>query len=407
MNGPRRRPPAPLWRDDIEGFTEYLRLLGRAEQTIWTRRHHLIALSYLTESSPQEVTTSELLAYIGRSSGRETKKSRRASLTGFFAWLTQTGRRDDDPSSALPKFGAPRPHPKPCPDVYIERALEKASDTERLMLLLASECGLRRGEIAQVHSDDVLQDHEGNYSLIVHGKGDKQRIVPLPESLGERVANTYGWLFPGRYTGHVEVGYISRHLTRLLPEGYSAHKLRHRFATVSYEATSDMLAVSKALGHENIETTMHYVALPDKALRPLVESATLTTEVSRQHTEPIERDNRNKPVYKQGEYKAVVREAAGAIAVELLKLLLCPDIRTRSFRLHGDVFALEHKLPACGHVRLSSPVRAGALLLQSWGLVDTLDMDSGEIGGNLVADADDLMNAIQRLIRPTDTIASN
>lgn len=74
-------------------------------------------------------------------------------------------------------------------------ALAKADETETLMLRLAAECGLRRGEIAGVNSRDVMDDLLGK-SLIVRGKGDKQRIVPLPDDLAEAIESCGGWLFP-------------------------------------------------------------------------------------------------------------------------------------------------------------------------------------------------------------------
>ena len=98
------------------------------------------------------------------------------------------------------------------------------------MIRLGAECGLRRGEIARVHSDDVVADSAGR-SLIVRGKGDKQRIVPLPDDLAGIIMDARGYLFPGRFGGHVEESYIGDHISRLLPDGYAAHTLRHRFAT--------------------------------------------------------------------------------------------------------------------------------------------------------------------------------
>ena len=58
------------------------------------------------------------------------------------------------------------------------------------MLRLGAECGLRRGEIARVHSDDVMDDLLGR-SLVVRGKGDKQRIVPLPDDLADEINSRY------------------------------------------------------------------------------------------------------------------------------------------------------------------------------------------------------------------------
>lgn len=46
-----------------------------------------------------------------------------------------------------------------------------------------------------------------------------------------------------------------------------AHTLRHRFATTAYAATHDLFVVAELLGHESVETTEHYVAMPDGRLR--------------------------------------------------------------------------------------------------------------------------------------------
>ena len=204
----------------------------------------------------------------------ETRKGYRNTLVGFFRWLHDTGRRADDPAASLPKVRKTRPHPRPCPDRHIRAALCDATETERLMLRLGAEAGLRLSEIAAVHARDVLEGDDGP-SLIIRGKGGKQRIVPISEDLAERIGGAHGWLFPGRWTGHVEKSYVSRHLTRLLPKGWGPHSLRHRYATRMYETTHDLLLVSKLLGHSSVETTQIYVAMPDSRLRAGLDAVTL------------------------------------------------------------------------------------------------------------------------------------
>lgn len=81
------------------------------------------------------------------------------------------------------------------------------------------------------------------------------------------IMDARGYLFPGRFGGHVEESYIGDHISRLLPDGYAAHTLRHRFATTAYAATHDLFVVAELLGHESVETTEHYVAMPDGRLR--------------------------------------------------------------------------------------------------------------------------------------------
>lgn len=134
------------------------------------------------------------------------------------------------------------------------------------MLRLGAECVLRRGEIGRVSSGDVVDDLVGR-SLVVNGKGDKQRIVPLPDDLADLISACDGYVFPGRFGGHVEESYIGDRLSSLLGDGWTAHSLRHRYATVTWQATHDLLLVSKLLGHASVETTQVYVAMPDERLR--------------------------------------------------------------------------------------------------------------------------------------------
>lgn len=153
-------------------------------------------------------------------------------------------------------------------------ALRKATDGERLMLRLGAECGLRRLEIAKVHSRDVMRDLVG-WSLVVVGKGDKQRIVPIGDDLALLIRSAHGYCFPGRWSRHVESSYIGRRLSTLLGDGWTAHSLRHRYATTTYAATRDPLLVSKLLGHASVETTQRYIAMPDDRLRAAVEATRL------------------------------------------------------------------------------------------------------------------------------------
>lgn len=265
----RNKISAPVpWRKSIEGWTDTLRAAGLSAQTIKSRRYKMVHLAaLLMPSGPEDVTTEQIVQVFARQQWKpETRKAYRNTISSFFRWLHKSGRRSDDPSLDVPRVKKPHAHPRPCPDRYIAAAMEMATTLERLMIRLGAECGLRRGEIARVHSDDVVADSAGR-SLIVRGKGDKQRIVPLPDDLAGIIMDAHGYLFPGRFGGHVEESYIGDHVSRLLPAGYAAHTLRHRFATTAYAATHDLFVVAELLGHESVETTEHYVAMPDGRLR--------------------------------------------------------------------------------------------------------------------------------------------
>lgn len=265
----RNKISAPVpWRKSINGWTDTLKAAGLSAQTIKSRRYKMAHLAtLLMPSGPKDVTTEQIVQAFARQQWKpETRKAYRNTISSFFRWLHKSGRRSDDPSLDVPRVKKPHAHPRPCPDRYIAAAMEMATPSERLMIRLGAECGLRRGEIARVHSDDVVADSAGR-SLIVRGKGDKQRIVPLPDDLAGIIMDAHGYLFPGRFGGHVEESYIGDHISRLLPDGYAAHTLRHRFATTAYAATHDLFVVAELLGHESVETTEHYVAMPDGRLR--------------------------------------------------------------------------------------------------------------------------------------------
>lgn len=265
----RNKISAPVpWRRSIEEWTDTLKAAGLSAQTIKSRRYKMVHLAaLLMPSGPKDVTTEQIVQAFARQQWKpETRKAYRNTISSFFRWLHKSGRRSDDPSLDVPRVKKPHAHPRPCPDRYIAAAMEKATTSEKLMIRLGAECGLRRGEIARVHSDDVVADNAGR-SLIVRGKGDKQRIVPLPDDLADIIMDARGYLFPGRFVGHVEESYIGDHISRLLPDGYAAHTLRHRFATTAYAATHDLFVVAELLGHESVETTEHYVAMPDGRLR--------------------------------------------------------------------------------------------------------------------------------------------
>lgn len=267
--------PAPEWREYIDKWLDSLKAAGYSDQTRKTRRYQIQALSLGLGGSPLDVTGEDIVEWYADHEWKpETRKGSRNAAASFFGWLCRSGRRPDDPSESLPSVKRPQAHPRPCPDRVIMAALRRANDTERLMIRLGAECGLRRAEIARVSSRDVMDDGDG-WSLIVRGKGDKQRIVPMPGGLAAEILLRDGYLFPGRWEPHCEQSYIGKHVSALLGGGWSTHSLRHRYATATYRATGDILLVSKLLGHESIETTQRYVAMPDERLRTAVDAVSL------------------------------------------------------------------------------------------------------------------------------------
>lgn len=259
-----------MWSQDVLAYTEYLRAAGMSSATIRLRSQHLArALTWLCVTSPWEVTLDGLTAYLaGHDWAPETRKSIRSSLRSFYSWAEDTGRIDEDPSRKLPKVPVPAALPHPAPTSVMEAALAKADDRTLLMLKLAAYAGLRRAEIAAVHTDNIIGE-----TLRVKGKGGKVREVPLHPDLSRALATVArGFVFPGKDSGHLSPDRVGRIMADVLGSGWTAHSLRHRFATRAYAAERDLLTVQQLLGHSSVATTQRYTQVPDDARRRAVDS---------------------------------------------------------------------------------------------------------------------------------------
>jgi integrase/recombinase XerC len=224
-----------------------------------------------TGGHPWDVTTDQMLAWLGAQVwATETRRSYRAALCSFYRWAHISGRMASNPAALLPPIKPPVRLPRPTPEGVLAAALLAATPRVQLMVLLAAREGLRRSEIAQVHSRDLEHDLTG-WSLHVHGKGSKDRLVPLSEQVWTLLSGApAGFLFPGAIDGHLSPAYVGKLVSRVLGVGWSAHTLRHRFATVAYAGERDLLAVQMLLGHSKPETTRLYVLIPNASLRAAV-----------------------------------------------------------------------------------------------------------------------------------------
>lgn len=274
-----RRGPAPLpvpepWATWITDWRRYLRAAGTPETTIRTRSYHLEwCARALSPIAPNDVTLDDLIEWmVSKDWTNETRRSVRGSLRVFYTWAQETGRVDHNPAHRLPTVRTTQPVPRPAMESDYQRALEEAPARERLMLRLAAEMGLRRAEVAQLHSRDIMGMVSGGYALVIQGKGSKQRVLPLSDTLAADLREQgEGYIFPSTHnSGHLTPDRVGNLVARHLPAGVSMHKLRHRFATAAYAASGDLLTVQKMLGHSNPNTTQRYVAVSDSAARALM-----------------------------------------------------------------------------------------------------------------------------------------
>lgn len=132
-------------------------------------------------------TTGDLVSWLASHAWKpDTVKSFRAALVSFYGWAHLAGRMDHNPALTLPSVRCLPHPPRPAPESAVATALLAADPRVTLMLILAARHGMRRGEIARGHSDDLMP-HLVGWSLRVHGKGAKDRVIPLGEGATQRL----------------------------------------------------------------------------------------------------------------------------------------------------------------------------------------------------------------------------
>lgn len=257
-------------------------------QTVELRRYQIRRLvRWAGHRGLFELTTDDLMEFIGQSGKAATTRiAMRACLVSFYRWSRKRGHSATDPAQDLPKPRSPQPRPRPVPNNVYARLIREAVDQRiRVALRLAGELGLRRGEVAALHRDHLVEDEDG-YWLRFVGKGNKERTVPCPDDIATEVlaliaSTPGGYAFPTAAGGGAHVVYMadrpmSAHwlgtlVSRILPDGYTMHKLRHRAGTEAYRRSgNDIYLASKLLGHSSVTTTQVYVKPDMSRLRAVV-----------------------------------------------------------------------------------------------------------------------------------------
>jgi integrase/recombinase XerD len=218
-----------------------------------------------------------------------TVARRSAALRRFFGFLVDDGLREDDPSAALPRPRFERPLPRILDETEIQRMFEAAEDraasgemtaVRNLALLeLLYGSGLRASELVSLPRASV---RSGQPFLMVRGKGDKERLVPISTRADsavsawlEHVIGDSLWLFPSgkKHLSRVRLFQIVRAMAAdcgISPERISPHVLRHAFATHLLSGGADLRVLQSLLGHADIATTQIYTHVDSARLVELV-----------------------------------------------------------------------------------------------------------------------------------------
>lgn len=255
------------WQQEIDVYAAWI-AVSVSPGTVRLRRHYLHQLA-ARQSAPYDVTPDDLVLFLSNPRwSPDARKSARGTLASFYCWASRTGRCHSDLAADLPAIRVPVGLPRPAPREVLTRALSDPDPRTRLMVTLAAYAGLRCAEIAQLRVEDI---NDGRIRVL--GKGREVRSVPIHPSLIRHfdALPSAGYLFPSG-DGHLTPGHVSRIVSAALGPHWTAHTLRHSFATSALAATGDLRSVQILMGHASPTTTARYTAVADDRLAEVVRS---------------------------------------------------------------------------------------------------------------------------------------
>ena len=252
-------------------------------------------------AGPESIEHTHIRAYLATLYDRGLQKSSAAralaAIRSWFKWLARTGRVEANPAALVATPRLPKHLPRVPSIEQMNRVVDSidsdaaswpARDAAIFELLYG--CGMRNAELVGLNLDDI---HWANDAILVRGKGQKQRLVPLGDAaadavriyLGERAAHlaastaaaarTTPALFLNLYLRGLDapggearlttrsVGRIVKHIAvvRGLSSDVHPHTLRHAFGTHLLEEGADLRSIQELLGHERLSTTQRYTQL--------------------------------------------------------------------------------------------------------------------------------------------------
>ncbi|MFP4152185.1 MAG: site-specific tyrosine recombinase XerD [Alkalispirochaeta sp.] len=284
-------------RDDLlQKYTDFLQFeLRLSRQTVDTyTRECAVAAATVGEGGGDlsRLTTAEVIDYIltrqsdGDPLDQRTIAKNLSALRSFYQFCVLEGIRDDNPAL---KISSPRTEHR-LPGVLsvdqVDRLLEGIDLTtpggirDRALFELIYSSGLRISEAVAI---DLTHLYLQEGLILVRGKGDKERLVPLGEEAVRWIEHYLEAARPQLSKSRTERAlFLNRRGTRLSRKGMwkrfheltqavgisaKVHTLRHSFATHLLEGGADLRAVQELLGHADIGTTQIYTHIDTEDLR--------------------------------------------------------------------------------------------------------------------------------------------
>ena len=187
-----------------------------------------------------------------------------ASITKFYLLYYE---RKLDLSALYPKR-KPKPLPKYLTVAEVKRLLEQCANLKhRCILKILYGCGLRVSEVIALKISDI-----DSSAMCIHvrmAKGQKDRVVPLPDMLLQSLRQYYLNYRPkvqlfegqkgGRYSAKSIQNFIKKYALKAnIHKSVTPHMLRHSYATHQLENGINIRYVQELLGHNSIKTTERY-----------------------------------------------------------------------------------------------------------------------------------------------------
>ncbi|MCF8477182.1 MAG: site-specific tyrosine recombinase XerD [Pseudolabrys sp.] len=282
---------------------------GAGENTLAAYRNDLDDLTAHLRAAGKTVaaaTTDDLRDFLNSLAERGFAASslarRLSAVRQLYRFLYADGKRGDDPAAVLegPKRALTLPKVLSIAEVdgLLTQARSNAENAEkpkparlraaRLLCLLevVYATGLRVSELVALPASSARRDQQ---MLVVRGKGNKERLVPLNGAAKRAMAEYLAlraeagqdgknkWLFPSfGEQGHLTRQHFARELKALgqgcgiAPARLSPHVLRHAFASHLLHNGADLRVVQTLLGHADISTTQIYTHVLEERLKTLV-----------------------------------------------------------------------------------------------------------------------------------------
>lgn len=284
---------------------EELQRRNYAQTTVKAYLHTVEAFSKHFHCPPDQLGPEQIRSYQvylleERKLGVRTVALHTAALRFFFC---KTLKRVY-PIEEVPYPKAPRRLPIILSQEEAVRLIEGASNLyHRAMLMMLYSTGIRRAELCHLKVEDI--DSERMLVHVRHGKGGRDRSVPLSPKLLETLREYWRWmkpqtyLFPGTVNGWRADKPITPKVLWLacrqaaqragIRKAVSPHLLRHSFATHLLEQGADLPTVQALLGHADLKATSIYLHLSERHLKA---AGTLLDEVELSSPDHVKRSRR-------------------------------------------------------------------------------------------------------------------